>query len=81
MSEKIHTTKDGRKIKICEMTTNHLQNYIRLIELKAKNGFVVRSGGGTCAEDMWMDEKTYYGNDVKRIFNYKDYKEELEKRI
>ena len=62
------------------METSHLENVILFIETKAKNGFVVRDGGGSCAEDMWMDEEVYYGDDVKEILNYNSYKEELLKR-
>jgi hypothetical protein len=75
-----HTTKDGRKIKISEMTTDHLINQIKFIEKKAKEGITTRCGGGSCAEDFWMDEEVYTGKEVKKFFNYKAYKAELKKR-
>jgi hypothetical protein len=62
------------------METSHLENVIRFIERKAKDGYVIRDGGGSCAEDMWMDEEICYGHDVKKILNYNAYKEELDKR-
>ena len=80
MKNNFHITKDGKRIKISDMETSHLENVIRFIETKAKNGFVVRDGGGSCAEDMWMDEEIYYGNEAKEILNYNSYKEELSRR-
>jgi hypothetical protein len=80
MKNNFHTTKDGKRIKISDMETSHLENMVRFIEAKAKNGFVVTNGGGSCAEDIWMDVETYYGKDVKKMLNYKSYKEELDKR-
>ena len=47
---------------------------------KAKEGVTVRIGGGFCAEDMWYDEETYYGEEAKSQLNFDDYKAELERR-
>jgi hypothetical protein len=79
---KYHTTKDGKKIKLADLELSHLENIIKWIERKAKEGLTVRYGGsGPCAEDMWYDEDTYFGEEVKRKLNFYDYKAELEQRV
>lgn len=78
---KYHKTKDGKKIKLADLELSHLENIIKWIERKAKEGLTVRMGGGSCAEDMWYDEETYYGEKVKRQLNFYDYKAELESRV
>lgn len=75
-----HKTKDGVKIELKDLRLTHLNNIIGWIERKAEKGLVVRSGGGSCAEDMYYDEDTLYGEDVLRRLNYYDYKNELNKR-
>lgn len=80
MKMKFHTTKDGRKIKLSDLETSHLENIIKWIERKSKEGLTVMYGGGSTAEDMWYDEKTYYGEEAKRKLNFLDYKSELERR-
>ena len=77
---KYHKTKDGKKIKLVDLELSHLENIIKWIERKAKEGITVRMGGGSCAEDMWYDEETYYGKEAKRQLNFDDYKAELERR-
>ena len=78
---KFHRTKDGRKIKLANLETSHLENIIKWIERKSKEGLTVRMGGGSTAEDIWYYEKTYYGEDAKRQLNFSDYKAELERRV
>lgn len=78
---KFHKTKDGKKIKLCDLETSHLENIIRWIERKAKEGLTVSIGGGSTAEDMWYEEDTYYGKEVKRKLNFSDYKNELKRRV
>ena len=77
---KYHTTKEGNKIKLSDLELYHLKNIIRWIERKSAEGVTFRSGGGTCAEDMWYDEDTYYGEEALKKLNYYDYKAELGKR-
>jgi hypothetical protein len=77
---KYHTTKEGRKIKLSNLELNHLKNIIRWIERKSVEGLTISIGGGTCAEDMWCDEYTIYGEKVFKKLNYYDYKAELSKR-
>ena len=75
-----HKTKNGTKIKLKDLKLSHLKNIIRWIDRKAAEGLIVRTGGGSTAEDMWYDEDTYYGEDARRELNYYDYKAELSKR-
>ncbi len=77
---KYHTTKEGNKIKLSDLELYHLKNIIKWIERKASDGVTFRSGGGTCAEDMWYDEDTYYGEEALKKLNYYNYKAELERR-
>ena len=76
-----HTDKNGKKTKISDLETSHLINIIRLIERKAKEGLVVRYGGGTTAEDIWYDEDHLFGEEVLEHMNFYDYKNELNSRI
>ena len=78
--KKFHTTKDGKKIKLSDLELSHLENIIKWIERKAKEGFTVSMGGGFTAKDMWYDEETYYGEEAKKQLNFYDYKAELERR-
>jgi len=78
---KYHIDKTGRKILIKDLETSHLENIIKFIEQKAKNGLVIQHGGGTTAEDMWYDEDHLFGEEVLEHMNYYDYKNELNSRI
>jgi hypothetical protein len=75
-----HKTKDGKKIKLADLELSHLENIIKWIERKAKEGLTRREGGGSTAEDMWCDETTYYGKEAKRLLKFSEYKSELERR-
>ncbi len=77
---KFHKTKDGKKIKLVDLELSHLENIIKWIERKAKEGITVRIGGGSCVEDMWYDEETYYGEEAKSQLDFSDYRAELERR-
>ena len=78
---RIHTTKDGTKVKLRDMTDSHLAATIRLFERRAKEGVTVRMGGGSCAEDMWYDEDTLYGDEALERLGYADYVKERDRRI
>ena len=78
---KFHRTKDGKNIKLADLEFSHLENILKLIERKAKEGVTVKNGGGgPTAEDMWYDEETYYGKKAKRLLNFYDYKTEFKSR-
>jgi hypothetical protein len=77
---KFHKTKDGKKIALSDLETGHLKNIINFIERKSIEGLVRRTGGGSCAEDMFYEEDTLYGKDAKRELGFFDYVNELNKR-
>ena len=78
---KYHITREGKKIKLADLELSHLENIIRWIERKAKEGLTVITGGsGSYAEDMWVDVDTYYGKKAKAKLNFSDYQVELERR-
>lgn len=77
---RIHRTRDGVKIRLCDMTDAHLIATIRLLERKAKKGVVCRSGGGSCAEDIWYDEELLEGEEALSYLGYFDYLKELKRR-
>ena len=78
---RVHTTKDGTKIKLCDMTDSHLAATIRLMERKAREGIVVIDGGGSGPDDFWYDEDLLHGNDALEHMGYYDYVAERDRRI
>ena len=77
----IHTTREGKKIRLRDMTDSHLAATIRLFERRAKDGVTVRMGGGSCAEDIWYDEDTLSGEEALDRLGYADYVKERDRRI
>lgn len=77
---KEHVTKDGKSIPLDKLADRHLENIIKSIEKRAVEGIIVRHGGGTTADDMWMEEETIYGEFAKLQLGYKDYVDELNSR-
>lgn len=76
----MHITQDGRSIRLKDLSDNHLNNIIRKIERKAKEGCFIRSGGGFCPEDYWYDEEQIYGDEVLDYFDYDYYMDEKKRR-
>ena len=74
------TTKDGDEIAYKDLDDNHLLNIIKLINKKAIEGCTICSGGGHDPDEMWYDEETIYGEDVKQYFHLNDLMREAKKR-
>jgi hypothetical protein len=62
------------------MADDHLAATIRWMERKAREGVTVRSGGGTCAEDMFYDEEVLFGADALERLEYAAYVQERTRR-
>ena len=77
---KMHTTKDGRKIRLQDMTDAHLSATISLFERRAEKGIAVTTGGGYCAEDIWFDEEVVFGEEALEHLGYADYVKERDRR-
>lgn len=75
-----HRTADGTVMDIADMSNSHLLNTIKMLERRAKEGHVVRYGGGTTAEDIWYDEDHLYGREALKALNYDHYIQEAKKR-
>lgn len=75
-----HTQKDGTVIPIAEMTDKHLLCTIALFEKRCAEGVIVRSGGGSCAEDMWYDEDRLTGKKAEAHVGLAAYRLEAQKR-
>ena len=80
IKEFLHIDRNGNKIKISDLKTEHLQNIIAFINRQSINGLLIRHGGGCTADDFWYDEEEIYGKEVLEYMNYHIYKQELEKR-
>lgn len=78
--EYVHVTKDGREMRLEDLSDLHLANIIRRIEKKAAEGVLVRSGGGWDIEDYWYDEEKLFGVDALEYLNYSEYIGERERR-
>lgn len=83
----LHKCKDGRIVdirgisdKYPKMDDQHLLNTINYIKRRAKEGVMVREGGGSDADSFWYDEDVLFGKEVKKYLQYKKYKKEAIKR-
>jgi hypothetical protein len=76
----IHKDKTGKETPIKDLGTSHLANIIRYHKRLAREGLTVRYGGGSCAEDMWYDEDTLYGQDALNRLKTAEYIAELSSR-
>jgi hypothetical protein len=78
---RVHITKDGTAIKLCDMSDSHLAATIRMMERNAKKGIVVNRGGGACPEEFWYDEKHLQGEEALEFMGFADYVKERDRRI
>ena len=79
MNEYKHTDINGKEYSLSELKLSHLINIIKRIKRRSKEGITFLMGGG-CHDDMWCDDDTIYGKEVKDHMNYKQYKKELKRR-
>ena len=76
-----HETADGKFIKLEDLKDDHLNNIIKMIERKAKEGISIMTGGGHGdIEQMWSDIEELDGDEVLDHFNYRKYKKEQKRR-
>ena len=80
MTENIWLTKNNIRIKYKDLKNNHLLNILKFIEQKAKEGLMIRTGGGMCPDDFWYDEYEIIDEEVLEHFNYKELLKEAKKR-
>lgn len=69
----MHETKSGERIPLTELEDDHLNNIIRRIKRISLDGLTLRSGGGTCPDDFWMEEETIYGKEVEKYLKIDEY--------
>ena len=77
----MHVTKNGDAIALNKLEDSHLQNIIRLLERKAKEGVTVRSGGGFDDLEIWYEEDVIYGEEALKRLNYGEYVAEQKRRL
>jgi hypothetical protein len=83
MSNFTHTTRDGRKMSLHDMTDRHLSNTIAHIERKAKRGVKLQRGGGDAisgTDGYWYDEEVVYGDEALKSLGYQHYIAEKSRR-
>lgn len=78
--EFMHTTKDGKKIKLSDLGESHLKKIINVIEQKAKVGLTIQYGSGTDPDSFDYERNVIYGDDVLSLMNYYQYVFELGRR-
>ena len=78
--DEYHKTKEGECIKITEMGNTHLLNTLFFLKRKAKEGVLIREGGGDSWENFWYDEWKIYEQEALDYMNYSAYKKEAIKR-
>lgn len=76
-----HETADGKLIKLTDLSDQHLDNIIKMIERKAKEGIdLVFGGGHGDYEEMWADVEYLEGDEVLDHFDYPKYIKERKRR-
>lgn len=83
MTHKYHTTREGKKMLISDMSDEHLNRTIALWRRKADKGIkFIHGGGGPDVDSIWYDEYILYGQEaLNELYCFKDYMEEANKRF
>lgn len=83
MSKFTHTTRDGRKMSLHDMTDRHLANTIAHIARRATEGVKIQRGGGDAisgTDGYWYDEEVVYGDEALKALGYQHYIDEQARR-
>lgn len=73
--------RDGTMIDMKDMTTEHLENAIKMLERVAEEGRTIRYGGGSDIQDFYYDEEFLQGKAfLDTVPEYKKLKKELKTR-
>ena len=75
----MHITKNGKQIKISDMSDGHLRNTIALNSRRAVAGVKIQSGGGD-GDGVWYDVDVLYGDDALDALNQSAYVAEQRQR-
>lgn len=74
------TTKNDDDIELRDMSDNHLMNAIKFVQKKSVEGMTMTAGGGFDSYDIWFDEWTIKGREVKNHFKYHSLLREARRR-
>lgn len=80
---KMWTTENGNEIPYKKLTDSHLINIVKYIHRKAENGLELLDGGGFETgniDDVWVDSRWIFDEEVFEYFGYKDIIKELKRR-
>jgi hypothetical protein len=75
-----HRTANGGIISLSEMSDKHLLNTLKFLQRRAREGVVLRYGGGSDDSDMWYEEDILDYEDSLAHLNYKVYEDEAKRR-
>lgn len=78
----IHVTQSGKQIPLDQIGDRHLLNIIKYLERKAKEGIVIKEGGGHPCEPgtFYYEEHTIYDAKALEKLSYCEYVGEAIKR-
>jgi len=77
----LHTMKDGKQIKLADMSDRHLLNTISMMYRRAEAGVIVQYGGVSSSDEMpFFAEDVLYGDEALAEMNFDKYKAEAARR-